>query len=731
MFLSHYPSFFRTGFLILGLSAASVNAQMRILTPDPAARITAEARLSQDGPPGVRIVTPRNSGATGAVVLQNAQRPVEAQITELRHHAGGPAFPASLLQIRYGFNGMHDQPQSGSTQVIWITANVPHNAPPGDYTGRLQIPGGAAVPVRLEIGKWIAPRPSDYGVWQSYLHSPETISRHYNTTLWSDKHFEHMEPTLRMLGQLGNHVMYLNTTGRTHFGNEHTIIRWTGSGNNLQPEFSALETYFSLWDRHVGPPKVIIVYMQEAPWWRNTNETIRVTRVSRPGDAGGNVLELPHFSAEGQARLWRQAFAGLVQRVRAMGWDDTKILIGMVGDERSFPEAKEKFYNEAAPGIAWATFTHGRGDPRIPDDWETPHTLSGLDFRYVEFPYAPARGRGASFPADPLDREGQWRNSFPFLTSMRQTQYDNTGRVDNDQPMYWRYMALASAWAEYRGFGRIGFDFWSVDGPPLIGRFHRWNNLYRDNPRHLAQPGPDGALSTQVIEMAREGNTATEALRMIHDALTVSGQRSKVSGNLRREAQAAYMAYYEDFHKNWTRDRSGLHDDLARIVGTDWQTRLRTLYDTAGDVAAALGTAPAVSAPAAPAVPAAQPRPQPDRPAARPEIEGELRTWTSANGQTVEAAYLGYERGQVGLQLANGQRTAVAMSSLSDDDRAWVRNEAGFRQWRNREGVGVEALFIEFLGREITVEAPDGQRHNIPVDSLHPEDQDHLLNNLL
>lgn len=707
-------------------------AQLQIITPDPAARIRPGERFSQSGPPGVRLVAPRNSAATGAIVLQNAQRPVTASVSDLRSHTGGPAFPANLIEIRYGFEGMTPEPQSGGTQVVWITANVPHNAPPGEYTGQIQIPGGSAVPLRLEIGKWIAPRPNDFGVWQSYLHSPETLAQQYNATPWSDKHFEHMEPTLRMLGQLGTHVMYLSPTAQTHFGEEHTIIRWTGSGANVQPEFSALETYFNLWDQHVGPPRVIIVYMQEPAWWRNRNESIRVTRVSRPGDAGGNSVEFPHFSESGQAQIWRQAFAGLVQRVRAMGWDDTRVLIGMVSDERSFPEAKETFYAEAAPGIAWATFTHGRGDPRVPDDWDTPHTLSGLDFRYVEFPYAPARGRGASFPSDPLSSEGQWRNSFPFLTSMRQTQYDNSGRVDNDQPMYWRYMAIASAWAEYRGFGRIGFDFWPVNGRPVIGRYHRWNNLYRDNPRYLSQPGPNGALSTQVIEMAREGNTATEALRMIHDALTVRDQRSKVSGNLRRQAEEAYRAYYQDFHANWTRDRSDLHNDLARIAGTDWQTRLRNLYDAAGDVASALGGTPPT--PVSP-VPAVQPRPQAtpgrDAPAAQPELAGEPRTWTSANGQTVEAVYLGYEQGQVALQLLNGQTTRVAMSSLSEDDQRRVRSEAGFRQWRNREGLGVEALFIEFLGREIRVEAPDGRRHNIPVNSLHPEDQDYLLDNLL
>jgi hypothetical protein len=720
--------FLFTGSLTILLTVpAFLTAQMQVITPDPATRMRPDSRFSQSGPVGVRIVSPRNSAATGAVVLQNAQRPVTAQITELRNQAGGPSFPANLIEIRYGFQGMHSEPQSGSTQVIWITANVPPSAPPGNYLGQLQVPGGAPVPILLEVGKWIAPRPNDFKVWQSYLHSPETIARRYGATIWSDRHFELMEPSLRILGQLGNHVMYLNTTGRTHFGNHHTIIRWTGSGSNVQPEFSALERYFTLWNQHVGPPRAIIVYMQETEWWRNRNRSISVSRVSRAGGSGGTPTDFPHFSESGQAELWRQAFAGLVQRVRAMGWEDTKVLIGMVGDERSFPEAKERFYEVAAPGLRWATFTHGRGDPRIPDDWSEPYMLSGLNFAFVEYPYSPNRGR--PFTQTPLDSEGNWRNTFPFLTSMRQTQYENNGRVDDDQPMYWRHMALASAWHEYRGFGRIGFDFWPVDGSPLIGRYHRWHNLYRDNPRFMSQPGPEGALSTHAIEMAREGNTATEALRMIHDALTVRDQRSKVSGNLRRAAEEAYMAYYSAFQSNWSSDRSTLHNNIARVTETDWRTTLRNLYDVAGDIAEALGTAP--PAPVVQTAATARPRQPAPQAAPEPELEGTPRTWTSANGQTVNAVFLGYRQGQVGLQLTNGQRTRVGMASLSEEDQAWVRNEAGFRTWRRTDGEDLEALFIEFLGREITLETPDGQQIRIPVSTLHPEDQDYLLDNLL
>ena len=205
---------------------------------------------------------------------------------------------------------------------------------------------------------------------------------------WSDAHFQHLEGSLRVMGEMGSHVMYVNPISRTHFGNDLSMIRWTG-GDNPQPEFSALERYMELWGQHIGPPRKIIVVMSCDGWWSRSGRDVYVTTVDRPGAPGGTRTQWPRFTQPGQAERWRGAIGGIVQRVQAKGWENTEVIIGVVGDERDFSDSMQSFFNTAAPGLRWATFTHGRGDPRVPQEAGESHRLGPFDFAYVEFPYAP------------------------------------------------------------------------------------------------------------------------------------------------------------------------------------------------------------------------------------------------------------------------------------------------------------------------------------------------------
>lgn len=683
-----------------------------VLTPDPAHHILPGARWQPDRPLGVRLVSARNSSATGPIVLTGVQRPVQAQITDLQHEMGGAPFPANLVEIRYGFAGMHPEPQDGGTQVIWVTAEVPAGAPTGNYRGEVRIPGGTNVPVLLEVGEWVAPRPSSFAAVQSYIQSPHNINQYYEVDIWSEEHFEYLRPSLTHLGRLGSNVMYLPMTGETHFGNVHTIVRYTGSDNNLVPEFSALERYLQMWDELVGPPRFVVAYMYESGREGRTN-TLKITRAPARGGGGGEVVDVPIYYEDQGAMLqtWRQTYDGVQQRLRALGWEDTELLIGIVGDNRTFRDPKTRFFEQVAPGVRWKTFTHGRGDPRVPTGETREIDMAGLNFALITYPYSPRRGR--AFSDSPPRGPGNWQNDFPFLTSLRETFVDNVGRIETMQPFFWRYKAMASMLDRYNGFSRIGFDFIPVDGELLMGRYHRWNNLTRDNTRHMVYPGPDGVLSTQAVEMSREGNAMAQAFVVLHDALTLEEHADKLPDALRERVVEVRDSVYSTFQQNFLGGRGDLHENLSRLVGQDWQTPLRELYDIAGEVSEALGldTQPA----------------GPVRRTARPQLQ--MRQWTSADGRTVQGAFQGYANGQVGLTLPNGQTAAIPMEALSEADRDWVRETTGVKMWRNPEGVGVEARLLVFDGRQAQLESQDGRRFVIPIDALHAEEQAYLREN--
>jgi len=54
----------------------------------------------------------------------------------------------------------------------------------------------------------------------------------------------------------------------------------------------------------------------------------------------------------------------------------------------------------------------------------------------------------------------------------------------------------------------------------------------------------------------------------------------------------------------------------------------------------------------------------------------QLRTWTSSNGQTVEAAFVGLQYNTVTLEMANGKAIKIGLSKLSAEDQKVAKENA-------------------------------------------------------
>jgi hypothetical protein len=123
----------------------------------------------------------------------------------------------------------------------------------------------------------------------------------------------------------------------------------------------------------------------------------------------------------------------------------------------------------------------------------------------------------------------------------------------------------------------MGADFWPVPLPGGGGRgqvwdFGGWLNLYRDNPRWVLAPGPQGAVSTVRFEMLVEGIQECEARLAIEEALA-SGRLDAPLQEECRDLLAERMAEREPVgSRDWQ-------------VGPDWQDRTARLFDLAGRVA--------------------------------------------------------------------------------------------------------------------------------------------------
>ncbi len=510
-----------------------------------------------------------SGGAAGRNAISNQQIEIGFAI---RYMALGPdGRPIGEPEDR--FVAVAEQAVPGErVQPVWVTVQVPSDAAPGRYTGNLRLTPGGTVPVELDVIGFPSPEPWRFTTHAGMIQSPETVAKHYEVPLWSPRHLQFLESSMRLLGRSGNRVLFIPLVNRTHLGNEESMVRFVRRGRRLTPDFTPLERYLELYSRHAGPPEVIVLYAWETRWRGDrTPEKISVTEVD-PRSGRTRVLEVPFFGQPGTEAFWRPVFEGIAARVEQLQWPTGALMLGMAGDARPDPETTE-FFNRVAPGFKWAMFTHARGDPN-PRDGQL--SVSGLEVGYRELPYPTDLRRYD--PAKPIG--GGWDSDFLQVTSLRS--------FDSDAPAAFR-LAATNALASrgtgtrewYRGFSRIGLDFWPIDGGAVIGRYHRWHNLYRRNLRASTVPGPRGALPMIGLLFMREGMQETEAQIVIERVLgdsNLAEQLTEAEREAGRKVLDQRMQFLIDHRGNWSDFGESGEDSVAHAralytLADEWRRR--------------------------------------------------------------------------------------------------------------------------------------------------------------
>ena len=95
-------------------------------------------------------------------------------------------------------------------QPLWVKVAVPSDAAPGTYSGTLKIKAkgtrALTLPIRLEVIGRILPEPSEWAFHLDLWQNPYAVARYYGVEPWSDDHFRHMEPVMKMLADAGQKV---------------------------------------------------------------------------------------------------------------------------------------------------------------------------------------------------------------------------------------------------------------------------------------------------------------------------------------------------------------------------------------------------------------------------------------------------------------------------------------------------------------------------------------------
>jgi hypothetical protein len=568
----------------------------------------------------VRIAGCRNGSFSGMVVV-SSDAPIanlSAKAGELKQ-AGGSTIPASAVRVRFGLpdgtpyqwynappltcDSLLDGPpnpvaitdkRGGAICPVWLTVSVPRDAAPGEYAGKLTVSADGlpanAVDVRLAVSPFVLPAATKLTPHVGLIQSPDSVALQYKVEMWSPRHWELLDKTFELLGQVGNKTVYIPLLRETHFGNENSMVRWIRNADgSWSHDFSIVEKYLDLAAKHLGRPQFVILYL----WERYTGQTYLGTgkdavaakglliTVVDPKTGALSPAEGPKWDDPKIVEFLKPVVDGIRDRLAKRGMDGSMIF-GLSGDMRPTKITAEVL-KQVAPGVRWVNQAH----PTLVD-------LYGIPAGYVTNVW------NSGAPNDPLIKRNYYQpGKFVLATFPREGSKCVGPMRQYSSPVVPRLINEATVAAGMDGVGRVGADFWNVlssksaaTGPgSIIARYpdSSWSQLGINHATsYMLGPGPDGPVSTIRFELLREGVQTTEARIQIERALGDPAARGKLGEELAARCDRLLDARV---HAILRSGASGMAGGAQRnpywwsFVSSPWQGRDTELFDLAAKVA--------------------------------------------------------------------------------------------------------------------------------------------------
>lgn len=358
----------------------------------------------------------------------------------------GEVLVADVLDLKESMNI-----PAGRKQPVWMTVNVPSNAKPGKYRGKLTVSSSNAksrsLPVELIVSDHILPPDSDWTFHLDLWQNPYSVARYENVPLWSDAHFEAMRPVMKMLADAGQKsvtttIMSRPWNGQTEdaFGSMVTKIR------RIDGTWLYDYTIFDRWVEFMfslGIDKQINCYSM-IPWAlefdyydqaTSSNTTIQAT----PGSQEYN-------------EYWGSFIADFARHLKSKGWFE-KTMIAM--DERPLEsmQAVLSLIRKIEPDfkISLAGSYH---EPVIYDIVDFSETFSGKK----------------EFPESVKAKRKELGLTTTFYTCCAEAHPNLFVISDPDEAVWLGWFAQAE---NYDGYLRWAYNSWTAD-PLTDARFRTW-----------------------------------------------------------------------------------------------------------------------------------------------------------------------------------------------------------------------------------------------------------------
>jgi len=525
----------------------------------------------------LKICSPQNGVHSGQIVVSSDSEIKDLKVT-VSDLSGPGRIPIEAVQLRYGlpdgsvFDGLEEVPvtevpvykgrHSGgglsALQPVWVTIRVPKDAKPGDYQGTVTVSVAdrkpVPVPLELKVVDWELPDPQEFWAFIGLIQSPESVALRYKVPLWSEEHWEKLEHSFKLLGEVGAKSIWVTAQRKTHFGNENGMIFFRKRGADLVPDMSVADRYVGLAARHMGRVPVVSLYCWRCPWstghYGSHKPADHKILISIVDPDTGELLEAegPEWGTPECVDLWRPVFREMKRIVKKYNIPEDSLMIGAAGDY--FPsDAACRSLAAASGGANWIIHAHiirtgfGSGGKHL-----TAYSADGWGGHcHIQDPelgnghYSAARGFGWKNDSGLIRVKG--RGGMPSIRNLTAARLAVERLVTS--PVTRKHKAEKKDYGLH-GQGRLGADFWPVIGGkrgrkhPLAGRYTEtaWGQMsLRCCGCNILSPGTNGAVSTVRLEMLRENVQEIEARVFIEKVLADSAKKAKLGDELAKRAQ--------------------------------------------------------------------------------------------------------------------------------------------------------------------------------------------------
>lgn len=358
----------------------------------------------------------------------------------------GEVLVADVLDLKESMNI-----PAGRKQPVWMTVNVPSNAKPGKYRGKLTVSSSNAksrsLPVELIVSDHILPPDSDWTFHLDLWQNPYSVARYENVPLWSEAHFKAMRPVMRMLAEAGQKsvtatIMSRPWNGQTEdaFGSMVTKIR------RIDGTWLYDYTIFDRWVEFMfslGIDKQINCYSM-IPW------ALEFDYIDQATSSPATFQAAP--GSEEYNEYWGAFIADFARHLKAKGWFE-KTMIAM--DERPLEsmQAVLGLIRKVEPAfkISLAGNYH---EPVIYDIVDFSETFSGKQ----------------EFPESAKAKRKELGLTTTFYTCCAEA-HPNMFVISNPDEAAWLgWFAQAEG---YDGYLRWAYNSWTLD-PLTDARFRTW-----------------------------------------------------------------------------------------------------------------------------------------------------------------------------------------------------------------------------------------------------------------